>query len=200
MVSMQTLICYYCFMNIYQSFTPEVVATLKSGGVGVIPTDTIYGIVAPLFNQTAIERIYDLKNRDNKKRVGTILISDITQIDEYVDSAQLLRAEVLWPAPISVELPIIRGLHYAHRGNGTLAFRMPDNQSLLNLIAQTGPLASSSANVADAVPAVNLQEALSTFRAGVDFYVDGGDLSGRPPSKIIKFLENGETEIIRGDK
>jgi len=187
-------------MNIYQSFTPDVVAALQSGAVGVIPTDTIYGIVAPLFNQAAVEKMYDLKNRESNKRVGTILISDITQIDEYVDSEKLLRAEVLWPAPVSVELPIVRGLHYAHRGNGTLAFRMPDDQSLLNLISQTGPLASSSANLAAAPPAVNMQEALGTFREGVDFYVDGGDLSGRPPSKIIKILDNGEIEVIRGGK
>lgn len=187
-------------MNMYTSFTPQVVAALKQGGVGVIPTDTIYGVVCSLFNQSAVERMYDLKNRSSDKRVGTILISDITQIEDYVDSAQLLRAQVLWPAPISVELPIKAGLHYAHRGNGTLAFRMPDNEALRNLIAQTGPLASSSANLADAPPAVTAQEALGTFRAGVDFYVDGGDLSGRPPSKIVRILDDGSIETIRGGK
>jgi L-threonylcarbamoyladenylate synthase len=185
-------------MNIYQSFSPEVVAALRRGGVGVIPTDTIYGLVAPLFNQSAVERIYDLKNRDGKKRVGTILISDVAQIDEYVDAKTLLRAQTLWPAPMSIEIPIVRGLQYAHRGHGTLAFRMPNNESLLQLIQQTGPLASTSANLAEAVPAETLQDALGTFRAGVDFYVDGGDLSGRPASKIVKLLENGEIEVIRG--
>jgi L-threonylcarbamoyladenylate synthase len=187
-------------MNIYNSFTPDVVTVLTQGGVGVIPTDTIYGIVASLFNQNAVEKMYDLKNRSNDKRVGTILISDITQIEDYVDGTQLLRAQLLWPAPISVELPITHGLHYAHRGNGTLAFRMPDNQALLNLINQTGPLASSSANLADAPPAVTAQEAMSTFRSGVNFYVDGGDLSGRPPSKIVRILDDGTVETLRGGK
>lgn len=54
-------------MKIFQSFTPQVATLLKSGAVGIIPTDTVYGIVGSLFNQATVERIYDIKGRDPKK-------------------------------------------------------------------------------------------------------------------------------------
>lgn len=187
-------------MKIFDSFTPEVVEILKKGGVGVIPTDTVYELVGQLFNQVAVERIYDLKDREADKRVGTTLISDVTQIENYVHPEQLLRAEVFWPGSVSIEMNITQGLQYAHRGNNTLAFRMPASDILLTVIGQTGPLASTSANMAGRSTAITAQEAMAIFRESVDFYVDGGDLSGRTPSKIIKFNSSGEPEVIRGDK
>jgi L-threonylcarbamoyladenylate synthase len=185
-------------MQIYKSFTPQVVELLKNGGVGVIPTDTVYGLVGQLFNQAAVERIYDIKDRPSDKPVGTILIGDVTQIDDYIEAADLLAAEVFWPAPVSVVLPLKTGLMYAHRGWNSLPFRIPDDPELQQLLMETGPLATTSANIASMPAAVNIQEALGYFRAGVDFYVDGGDLSGRKASKIIK-VKNGEIEEIRAD-
>lgn len=186
-------------MEIFSSFTPEVVEILKNGGVGIIPTDTIYGVVGQLFNQSAVERIYDLKDRPLDKPVGTILISDPDQIDEYVGSSELLPAEVYWPGPVSVVLTVGNRLAYAHRGKQSLPFRIPDYSALQQLIAQTGPLVSTSANLAGRLPAVTMQDAMGVFRESVDFYVDGGDLSGRAASRIIR-LSNGKVEVIRGDK
>ena len=186
-------------MQIFQSFTPEVIELLKSGAVGVIPTDTIYGVAARLSNQAAIERIYTIKNRDLNKRIGTTLISDPNQIEQYVSAHDLLAAQVYWPGPVSVEFKVGPVLAYAHRGFYTLAFRLPDSKLLQNVIQQTGPLATTSANFAGELPAVTMQDALGTFRENVDFYVDGGDLSGRKPSTIIRFNEQGEVETVRGD-
>lgn len=185
-------------MQIFQSFTPEVVEILKNGGIGVIPTDTVYGIVAPLLNQAAVERIYDAKNRDTQKRVGTVLISDTSQIEELVSPQELLAAAVYWPGPVSVIFKLGNKLSYAHRGNQSLAFRVPDNTSLQNLLKQTGPLASTSANLAGQPPATTMQDALSTFRANVDFYVEGGDLSGNKPSKIIEIVDSTVNVIREG--
>lgn len=185
-------------MQIFQSFTPEVVAILKNGGVGIIPTDTVYGIVGLLFNQAAVERIYDVKDRPSDKPVGTILVGEVTQIDNCIKPADLLAAEVFWPGPVSVVLPVGKNLSYAHRGWDSLPFRIPDEPSLRALLMQTGPLASSSANLAGRSTAINMQDALGYFRENVDFYVDGGDLSGRKPSRIIK-LVNGQVEEIRGN-
>lgn len=186
-------------MKIFSSFTSEVAEILKNGGVGIIPTDTIYGLAASLFNQAAIERLYDIKNRELTKPVGTILVGEPEQIEEYVVAEDLLRAEVYWPGPISVILPIGNRLSYAHRGKKSLPFRIPDYPALRDLLTKAGPLASTSANIAGRSPAVTMQEAMGTFREAVDFYVDGGDLSGRSASKIIKF-NNGKVETLRGDK
>lgn len=198
MLKYQPFIWYYQCMQIFQSFTPEVVEMLKNGGIGVIPTDTVYGIVAPLLNQAAVERIYDAKGRDSQKPVGTILIADSEQIEEYVEPGYLLAAEVYWPGPVSVILELGTRFSYAHRGKQSLPFRVPDNTSLQNLLKQTGPLASTSANLAGQPPATTMQDALSTFRANVDFYVEGGDLSGNKPSKIIEIVDSTVNVIREG--
>lgn len=191
------LICYYQNVQIFNSFTPEVIELLKNGAVGVIPTDTVYGIVAPLFSPAAIERIYELKGRDDTKRIGTTLISDIKQIDPYVHPGHLRSAQSFWPGPVSVELGIVKGLEHAHQGHWTLAFRLPDSSRLQTLVAQTGPLATTSANHSGKALAETLGEAMAYFREGVDFYVDGGNLSGRQPSAIVRFNQDGQVEKLR---
>ena len=152
----------------------------------MIPTDTVYGLVASLFNQSAVERMYEVKHRDHNKPAGTILIAESDQIEDYVSTHDLLRAQVYWPGPVSVILEVGSVFSYAHRGVKSLAFRIPDNAPLCRLLKQTGPLVSSSANLATQPTATTMHDALSTFRANVDFYVDGGDLSGNQPSRIIK--------------
>ena len=186
-------------MQIFTSFTPEVIELLKNGAVGVIPTDTVYGVVTPLFNQVGVERMYELKGREEAKPVGTVLINDPLQVEHIAQSEHLLRASAYWPAPVSVVIPVSSELHYAHKGLDSLPFRVPDHESLQRLLLQTGPLATSSANFAGQMPPTTLQEALGYFREGVDFYVDGGDLSHRKPSAILRFNEEGEPELLRGE-
>jgi len=177
-------------MKTFKSFTPEVVEILKNGGIGIIPSDTIYGIVGQLFNQAAVERIFDVKDRPADKPMGTILLADPEQIEGYVSSEDLLRAEVYWPGPTSVILGLGNKLAYAHRGLHSLPFRIPDVPALQALLKQVGPLATTSANITGRPTAVTIEEAMGIFRESVDFYVDGGDLSGRPASQIICF--NGD--------
>ena len=184
-------------MKIFSSFTPEVVSIVTHGGVGVIPTDTIYGLVASLHRREAIERIYQLKSRDAQKRVGTTLISDITQLKDIVQTDEPVTSLDVWPGPVSVVFPVTQKYLYAHKGNGTLAFRIPAPIELRSFVSEVGPLATTSANISGNGHSETLQEAIDTFGDSVDFYVDGGDLHGIPPSKIVRFHENGELEVIR---
>jgi len=183
----------------FKSFTTEVVVLLKNGAIGVIPTDTVYGVVTPLFQESSVARIYTLKGRDQNKPVGTILISDPLQISRVTDQDSLTKAQQYWPGPVSVVLPVSHELSYSHKGLNSLAFRIPNDQALQNLVAKTGPLATSSANPAGQQPANTIEEAQSYFGNEVDFYVDGGDLSYSKASKIVRFDEQGNTEVIRGE-
>lgn len=185
-------------MQIFQSFAPDVADILRNGGIGIIPTDTVYGLVASLFNQAAVERIYEIKQRDHRKPAGTILIAEPDQIENFVPTQDLLRAEVYWPGPVSVVLDVGDSFAYTHRGIKSLAFRIPDKPELIRLLKHTGPLVSSSANLATQPPAATMHDALHTFRANVDLYVDGGDLSGNRPSKIIRIGDHDVT-TLRGN-
>jgi len=78
----------------------------------------------------------------------------------------------------------------------SLAVRIPDNKDLQNLLQQTGPLLTSSANQPAAPPATTIEQAQKYFGKEVDFYIDGGDVSGRQPSTIIRIIDDA-IEVIR---
>ena len=168
---------------------------LMNGGVGVISTDTVYGVVARVDNKDSVARLYQLKNRD--KKPGTIIASSIQQlIDLGVDEKYIKMVQYLWPNPISIVLPVGDNLEYLDQGVGSLAFRVVADRELVKLLEVTGPLLTSSANDPGKPVANTIDEAKIYFGDKVDFYVDGGDLSGRLSSTILK-LSDGKIELLR---
>lgn len=167
----------------------NLVNVLKNGGVAVIPTDTIYGVVGQALNKETVERIYKIKKR-NPEKPFIILISNFTQLNDFGVALDESKKEVLtefWPGPVSIIFPAFRENNaYLHRGTSTLAFRMPENKALKDLIQKVGPLVAPSANPEGKEPAKNIQEAKNYFGNAVDCYKDGGEVYGKP-SKIIDF-------------
>lgn len=180
----------------YPVMNKKVIDILKNGGVAVLPTDTIYGLHALALNQQAVEKIYQIKHRGEHKPL-IILISDLSDLEKFgVEISPSVRnfLKELWPNPISVILPTNQKTHL-HKGTHSLAFRMPKNEALLNLLKQTGPLVSTSANPEGQLPAQTIEEAKTYFADQVDFYQDGGRLESQP-STVIKFAD-GKPEILR---
>ena len=169
---------------------------LKPGAVGVIPTDTVYGVVARAADKVAVDRLYALKKREAKP--GTIIAANIEQLVELGIKRRYLKAvEEFWPGAVSVIIPCAEPeLFYLHQGKLSLAIRIPDNAALRDLLAQAGPLVTSSANLPDESPAETVAQAKKYFGDEVDFYIDGGDLSGREPSTIIRVIDDA-IEVIR---
>src|SRR5258708_4354978 len=106
---------------------------INEGGVGVIPTDTIYGIVGSALNPEAVEKIYRLRKRATDKPF-IILISSIADLDKFGVKPSQKQKEFLeknWPNPLSVILPVLdEKFKYLHRGKDSLAFRMPKDSEL----------------------------------------------------------------------
>src|SRR5579884_3657944 len=169
---------------------------LLSGKVGVIPTDTIYGLVARAADAAAVNKLYQLKHRQSKP--GTLIAADIKQLEDLGLKHRYIKAvEQYWPGPVSVLIPISgNSLSYLTQGKSTIAVRLPDQMKLQSLLEQTGPLITSSANTPGEKPAENIDEAREYFKDKVDFYVDGGDLSGRQPSTIIRIIDDA-VELVR---
>ncbi len=173
----------------------EAAALLKAGNIGIIPTDTLYGLAVCASDKKAVERFYKLKNRT--KKPGTIIAASIEQLIELgVDEHHLRRAEKLWPNSLSIETPLNDNLAYLHQSTGRQALRIVPDNNVRALLEQTGPLLTSSANQPGKTTANNIIEAKTYFNDNVDFYVDAGDLSERKPSTIARF-ENGQLEVIR---
>lgn len=168
---------------------------INSGAIGVMPTDTIYGLIASAHNEIASEKVLIVKGRKNKP--GTLIASSIEQLEELGIKRRYLKAvEQFWPGAVSVILPVPPALDYLHSGVMTLPVRVTNDKKLSRLLDLTGPIITTSANLPDQKPAENIDEAQKYFGEKVDFYIDGGQISSGPPSTIIRIIDDA-IEVIR---
>lgn len=178
-------------MNIVSFDTAQKM--LAEGKVGIIPTDTVYGLVARANDETAVTRMYALKNREQKP--GTLIAANSDQlVDLGVPAEEITKVSRYWPNPLSAVLPI--NLNYLTQGIGTLAMRVTADQRTRELLELTGPLISSSANQPGKPHATTVEEAIAYFGDYIDFYVDGGTISETQPSTIIRPTADG-IEVLR---
>ena len=183
-------------MQVFKSIKdPELVRLLKSGAVSVLPTDTVYGLVCPAADELAVKQLYDLKSREHKP--GTVIAANIEQLVDLGIKYRYLKAvENFWPGALSVIIPCSEELSYLHRGLKSLAIRIPATKDLNQLLGQTGPLLTTSANHPGKPTANTIEQAQKYFGGRVDFYVEGGDLSNHPPSTIIRIIDDA-IEVVR---
>jgi|SRR5580700_11129596 L-threonylcarbamoyladenylate synthase len=175
----------------------EAIAILLQGGVGVLPTDTVYGIAARATDQSAVARMYALKKREHKP--GTVIAADIEQLVSLgLESRYLDSIAQYWPGPISFIIPAGDTLAYLHQDVGGLAVRVTDSKAMRALLNKTGPLVTSSANQPGEPPANTVDEAWQYFQDQVDFYVDGGDLAGHQPSTLVRITDTGLLILRQG--
>ena len=181
----------------FNQLTKQQLRLLKNGGVGILPTDTVYGVVTVVSNSKSVKRLYQLKNRESKP--GTIIAASTQQlIDMGIEQRYVDMASQYWPNPISVVIPVDETLAYIHQGLNSLAFRVVSDPELGLLLSATGPLLTSSANSPGQPVAITIQEAQDYFGDAVDFYIDGGNLANNLASTVIKVAENGVTVLRMG--
>lgn len=176
-------------------FDEEVILLLENGGVGFMPSDTIYGLSCRALNEKAVSRIYELKNRDfNKPNI--VLIADLDQLEDlHVDKLQAGLVNKYWPGPLSLEFKAPNAPRWLHRGSGAFAIRLPGNKELRNLISKVGPIVSTSANKQGMMPAKSAAEATSYFGEELDFIVDIGTVDNPPSTLVVE--RNGKLIVER---
>ena len=175
----------------------EIIRILKNGGIGVMPTDTIYGLVGSAFSKTAVRRAYRVRRRNSRKPFIILIYSteDLPKFSINLDSALKRKLNRFWPGKVSVILPCPNPkFKYLHRGAKSLAFRVPKTSSLRKILKVTGPLFAPSANLEGFPPARNLEEAIEYFGSKVDFYAKG-KISDKP-SRII-YLNALGVKVVR---
>ena len=183
-------------MQIFKDLAdPQLHALLRDGAIGVLPTDTIYGLVCSAHNKAAVEKLYIIKPRELKP--GTIVAASDEQLrDLGIADRHLQKVSNYWPNPLSVVLPVDPSLKYLHLGRDSLAVRIPAHKPFRKLLEQTGSLLTTSANLPDQPPARSLREAQAYFGDSLDFYVDGGAVDNAAASTIAR-LENDVLRILR---
>jgi L-threonylcarbamoyladenylate synthase len=169
----------------------DIINKIKNSGIGVMPTDTIYGLVTSALDPVAVEKVYDLRDRNYKKRF-IVLIGDLDDLNLFntkVEKNIKIILEKLWPGPFSIDLPVLdKSFKYLTRGSNSLAFRLPKNKKLIEILKDTGPIIAPSVNTEGNSPAKNIGEAKKYFPS-LDFYIDGGTLENNP-STVVSIVDS----------
>ncbi|OGY97766.1 MAG: threonylcarbamoyl-AMP synthase [Candidatus Liptonbacteria bacterium RIFCSPLOWO2_01_FULL_56_20] len=185
-------------MKIYPRFSKEAVHALTRGGVGIVPTDTIYGISGLALRKRTVEKIYRLRKRNPKKPMIVLIgsLADLKKFGVRLRHSEHALLTRLWPGKVSVVLPCRgRKFAYLHRGRRTLAFRMPAWKPLAAFLKITGPLVSTSVNPEGKPPATSIREARKYYGNRVAFYIDKGRLASAPSTLVA--LARGRVAILR---
>lgn len=190
------------FLNYNQD--PDIInkasSILKNGGIGIFPTDTVYGIGCNALDITGLEKLYKLKERNFNKPIS-ILVSNPNMINKFVKNINNIERKLIenfWPGALTIifnKSEIVPKLLTA--GLDTIGIRMPNNKIAIELIDKLGnPIAASSANISGKIPATNINNALkNSFNNKIDFIIDDGE-TYNIPSTIVR-VENDEIRILR---
>jgi L-threonylcarbamoyladenylate synthase len=166
----------------------SAVGALKGGRLVVMPTDTVYGIGADAFDNTAVTALLSAKGRGRDMPVG-VLVGSWHTIEGLVytvpDGArELIRA--FWPGALSLVVAQAPSLQWdLGDARGTVMLRMPLHPVAIELLREVGPMAVSSANVSGSPPAVSAAEARSQLGDLVDIYLDAGPSEQQAASTIV---------------
>ena len=185
-----------------QKAVEKCVEVLRTGGIILYPTDTVWGIGCDATNEEAVQKIYKLKRSEDKHSM-LCLCRDADMIVRYVNRAPGIAFEVmeLSDKPLTAILPGAVGVAPSLiPETKTLGVRIPQHEFCQALLRKFGkPIVSTSANISGEETAKRLKDVVQEIIDGVD-YVVNPRFEGKPtlkPSSIIAFGEGSEIEIIR---
>lgn len=172
-----------------------ITSALRSGGIAVVRTDTIYGIIACADNERAVEKVYKAKQRDLTKQC-IVLLADSADVPLYADIIDHYSAHS--DIPTSVIVPASGEPAWLLRGGTSMAYRVVRDEFLSRVVAAVGPVIAPSANPESLPPARTIEQARAYFGDIVDAYIDGGEVSEvTHASRIIQVDSDGSVAQIR---
>ena len=203
--------------------TQQIIAALTQGGIGVMPTDTVYGIVAAAHDATAVARAEAVKgNRAAKPLIVLITqTAQMIQLCPTLSPTMVARAEQLWArrgedyaflTHTVGTLPYARGISiivpcrdtrsaYLHKESGGIAFRRivknahtPDTNRLYDVITAVGPIIATSANRSGERVVEHSAQARAVFGTACDFYVGGMHVAVQP-SLVVRLCDDSTTPL-----
>ncbi|WP_336500542.1 L-threonylcarbamoyladenylate synthase [Microbacterium paraoxydans] len=158
------------------------------GDLIVIPTDTVYGVAADAFSPPAVQRLLDAKGR-GRNQPPPVLVGTketLAALAESVPEPVQRLVDAFWPGGLTIVLPAQPSLVWdLGETQGTVAVRMPEGRVVLELLAETGPLAVSSANLTGKAAAISALDAEKMLGDSVAVYLDDGMSKNGVASTII---------------
>ena len=175
-------------MGVLQREIERGVKILQMGGVIAFPTDTVYGLGADAFNSTAVEKIYEIKNRP-KHQPLPLLIADLerlTTLATPIPEIAWFLAKRFWPGGLTLVLRKTDSAP-AHLAPGpTIAIRVPNHPVCLAIIQNLGnPIIGTSANISGQPAALTTEEVEQQLGRKIDFVINGGRCPGGRESTVV---------------
>jgi len=177
------------------------VTAVLGGELVVLPTDTVYGLGADAFSPSAVRRLLAAKGRGREMPppvlVGTVRAATALVEDLGADGQALI--DEFWPGGLTIVCRAARTLSWdLGDSKGTVAIRMPEDKVALELLAETGPMAVSSANLSGSPAATTAQQAREQLGESVAVYLDGGQCAGGVASTIVDLTGERPRLLRRG--
>ena len=175
--------------NIDAKLIATAVDFLVKGQVIAYPTETIYGLGADVFNAKAVKRIYELKARDHGLPIS-ILISDLAMLRDCIEEVSdraLALVQKFWPGPLTVLFPASPKFSKSLITNtGRIGIRISSNPIATAIVKKLGrPLTTTSANLSDFPPSLNVKHIKKYFAEKIPCVIDGGECVPSRGSTVV---------------
>ena len=170
---------------------------IKSGGIVIFPTDTVYGIGCDPYNKEAVQKIYKIKSREISKSLPILAFSkDVAaKIVEFDKDSEKV-AQKIWPGPLTLILKLTdEKLKASLNVNDKIAIRVPKHKCTLEFLEKCNFVIGTSANISGTGSFKNPQECYQNIH-DFDLFLDGGVIPSEGESTIIEF-EEGKLKIHR---
>jgi L-threonylcarbamoyladenylate synthase len=177
----------------------EAVRVLREGGVVALPTDTVFGLCAVAADRGAVERIYEIKQRDPSQPMP-LFVSSMEQVALIAEINTPARALSLafWPGSLTIVLRKKPAYESRALGGGdTVGVRAPDDAALREMTAQLGPLTGTSANIAGREECHTAAQVYAQLGASIDLIVDAPVDTGALPSTIVDCVDARIMRVVR---
>lgn len=166
----------------FKKVVSAAVKALKAGQILICPTDTVYGLIGNFSDKKSVAKIYAIKNRPRNKPVS-VFVENIAMAKRLIkinkEQESFLRQ--VWPGPVICVLP-------AKKGESTIGIRAPKHKFIVELIRRVGPLAQTSANIADQPASTKISQVLAQFEGKEyqpDLVIDAKNLKPAKPSMVV---------------
>lgn len=191
--------------NNVNSIINKTIKTLKSGGLVVFPSDTVYGLLCDATNETAVKKLIQFKNRPVGKPISVFCSFDFIDKLVIIGKQQSTVLKQILPGPFTIILPskhIVNKLLESE--TGTLGIRIPMYQYIEVLVNKFNkPITATSANLAGRSPHYSTESLLKEIskkqKRLIDLVIDIGQLTRNKPSTVIDLSQAGVKILRQGD-
>ena len=171
---------------------------VREGGLVIYPTDTVYGLGCDPFNEDAITRLANVKQRTKENL--PVLVSSLEKarlLGNFRDSLEYPMRR-FWPGPLTIVVPCKVSLPHQVIGHDRMiGLRIPGREETLDLVSKSGGfLVGTSANISGMPSLRNAEDALTMFDGKVDVILNGGSVATRIESTVVRQTDRG-TQLLR---